>query len=210
MQPEYEYSGRSAKEAYYVLGVDVGRKGCTSEVCVFKVTPQVQGSSIKTLVNLFSWEEEHFENQAINIKRLFYKYRARKVVIDGNGLGIGLIDFMVKSQIDPETGEPLPDFGVENDEENFYRKFKTSITESDAMYIIKANAPINTEAHTYVQTQLASGKIKFLIDENQAKVKLMGTKVGQQMDATKRAEYLQPFVYTTILKEQMLEIWQLR
>ena len=206
MQPEYEYSGRSSKEAYYILGVDVGRKGCTSEVCVFKVTPQVQGSSIKTLVNMYSWDEEHFEDQAINIKRLFYKYKARKVVIDGNGLGIGLIDFMVKSQIDPETGDPLPDFGVENDEENFYRKFKTAITETDAMYIVKANAPINTEAHTYVQTQLASGKIKFLIDEKQAKVKLMGTKVGQQMDASKRAEYLQPFVYTTILKEQMLNL----
>ena len=32
---------------------------------------------------------------------------------------------------------------------------------------------------TYVQTQLSSGKIKFFNDENQAKVKLMSTKVGQ-------------------------------
>jgi hypothetical protein len=88
--------------------------------------------------------------QAINIKRLFYKYKARKVVIDGNGLGIGLVDYMVKSQIDPDSGNLLPDFGVENDEENFYKKYKTYETELDAMYIIKANAPINTEAHTYV------------------------------------------------------------
>jgi len=38
-QPEYEYSGRSIKSAYYVLSVDVGRKGCDTVVCVFKVTP---------------------------------------------------------------------------------------------------------------------------------------------------------------------------
>ena len=208
LQPEYEYSGRSSKDAYYVIGVDVGRKGCTSEACVFKVTPQAQGSSIKTLVNMYSWEEEHFEDQAINIKKIFYKYKARKVVIDANGLGIGLVDFMVKSQIDPETGDFLPDFGVENDEENFYKRFRTSNTEEEAMYLVKANAPINTEAHTYVQTQLASGKIKFLIDETQAKVKLMTTKMGQQMDASKRAEYLQPFVYTSILKEQMLNLFE--
>lgn len=206
LQPEYEYSGRSAKTAYYVLGVDVGRKGCTTEVCIFKVTPQAGGGSIKSLVNLFSFDEEHFETQAINIKRLFYKYKARKVVIDGNGLGIGLVDYMVKSQIDPDSGNLLPDFGVENDEENFYKKYKTYETELDAMYIIKANAPINTEAHTYVQTQLASGKIKLLIDESQAKAKLMTTKVGQNMDATKRAEYLLPFTYTTILKDQMLNL----
>ena len=128
------------------------------------------------------------------------------MVIDANGLGIGLVDFMVKDQIDPETGELLPNFGVENDEEGFYKKFKTADTEADAMYLVKANAPINTEAHTYVQTQLSSGKIKFLIDENQAKVKLMSTKVGQNMDNDKRAEYLKPFTLTTILREQMLNL----
>lgn len=206
LQPEYEYSGRSAKSAYYVLGVDVGRKGCTTEVCVFKVTPQAQGGALKTLVNIYTWDEEHFENQAINIKKLFYKYKARKVAIDANGLGIGLIDFMVKAQIDPETGDTLPDFGVDNDEDGTYKKFKTPDTETDAMYLIKANAPINTEAYTYVQTQLTNGKIKFLIDENQAKVKLMGTKMGQQMDAEKRAQHLKPFTLTTILREQMLNL----
>jgi hypothetical protein len=38
-QPEYEASGRSSKQAYYVLSADVGRKGCDTVVCVFKVTP---------------------------------------------------------------------------------------------------------------------------------------------------------------------------
>ena len=70
MQPEYEYSGRSSKSAYYVLGVDVGRFKCTTEVCVIKVTPQVQGSALKTLVNLYTYEAEDFEEQAIKIKKL--------------------------------------------------------------------------------------------------------------------------------------------
>ena len=55
LQPEYEKSGRSAKNAYYVFGVDVGRTGDTTEVCVFKVTPQVQGVATKTLVNIFTY-----------------------------------------------------------------------------------------------------------------------------------------------------------
>jgi hypothetical protein len=65
---------------------------------VFKVTPQPQGSSIKSLVNLYSYEAEHFEEQAINIKKLYFKYKARKIGLDTNGLGIGLLDFMVKGQ----------------------------------------------------------------------------------------------------------------
>ena len=206
LQPEYEYSGRSAKNAYYVLGVDVGRFGCTSEIMIIKVTPQVQGASIKTLVNLYSFEEEHFEEQAIKIKKLFFKYRARICVIDANGLGAGLVDYMVKTQIDPETGDVLSPFGVENDEDGRYKKFKTDDTIRDAMFLIKANAPINTEAHVYVQTQLSSGKVKFLIDEKEAKIKLMSTKMGQEMSPEERAEKLMPFTLTTVLKDQMMNL----
>lgn len=210
LQPEYEYSGRSSKSAYYVLGVDVGRIGCTTEVCVEKVTPQIQGASLKTLVNIYTYDAEDFEVQAINLKKLYYKYKARVIALDANGLGIGLVDFMTKSQIDPETGDELPPFGVEGgtseDAIEPYKKIKGVGVENDALYLIKANAPINTEAHTYVQTQLASGKIKFLIDENQAKVKLMSTKAGQNMDNDKRAEQLKPFTLTTILREQMLNL----
>lgn len=210
LQPEYEYSGRSSRNAYYVLGVDVGRLKCTTEVCVFKVTPQVQGSALKTLVNIYTYDAEDFEAQAINIKKLFYKYKARALAIDANGLGVGFVDFMTKGQVDPETGEELMPFGVEggtsDDIVEQYKKVKGPGVEEGVMYLIKANAPINTEAHTYVQTQLASGKIKFLIDESQAKVKLMGTKAGQSMDADKRADYLKPFTLTTILREQMLNL----
>ena len=55
---------------------------------------------------------------------------------------------------------------------NNIKKIKGPGVEENAMFLIKANAPINTEAHAYVQTQLSSGRIKLLIDENQAKVKL--------------------------------------
>ena len=150
--------------------------------------------------------DEHFEDQAIKLKELFYKYKARRLVIDGNGLGIGLMDYMVKQQIDTETNEIFPDFGVYNDDEAYYKKYQTANCEQNAVYIIKANAPINTEAHANAQTQLSSGKVKFLQDERVAKVKLMGTKLGQNMKPEERAEYLKPFTLTSILKEEMMNL----
>ena len=206
LQPEHEYSGRTAKNAYYVLGIDVGRTGCTTEVCVFKVTPQVQGAAIKTLVNLFSYQAEHFQTQSVYIKRLFYKYRPKRIAIDANGLGVGLVDFLVKTQ-ETNQGETLPPFGVYNtDEYPEYKKYITPETEKDLLYLIKATAQINTQAYTYAQTQMFSGKIRFLIDESLAKTKLMTTKVGQNMNIDERNEYLKPFVLTSILKEQMLNL----
>lgn len=205
-QPEYEASGRSGKGSYYILSVDVGRKGDLTVVEVFKVTPQPQGASIKSLVNIYSLTDTHFEDQAIGLKKLYYKYKAKRIVIDGNGLGIGLIDYMVKPQINPDTNETYPDFGVYNDKDGEYKKYKSKVCEEDAMYIIKATAPINTEAHANCQTQLSSGKVKFLIDERTAKAKLLGTKVGQNMTPEKRVEYLRPFTLTSILEEEMLNL----
>lgn len=208
-QPQGEYSGRSSKSAYYIIGVDVGRIGCTTQAMIFKVTPQPQGASIKSLVNLYTYQAEHFEQQAINIKRLYFQYKARKVAIDTNGLGIGLLDFMVKAQ-QTDDGQYLPPFGIDNDEEGVYKNYFRGVNEleKDAIFQIKANAPINTQAYSYAQTQMSSGKIKFLIDETEAKAKLAETKTGQNMSIDQRNQYLRPFVLTTILRQQMLNLVQ--
>lgn len=210
LQPEHEYSGRTTKGAYYVLGVDVGRIDCTTEVSVLKATPQPQGTDLKTLVNLYTYDAEDFEKQAIHLKKLYYKYKARTLAIDANGLGIGLIDFMTKSQVDPDSGDELPPFGVAGGTNEksieLYKKIKGVGVEEDAMYLIKADAPLNTEAYSYAQTQMSSGKVKFLIDEASAKTKLMQTKVGQNMDTDKRNDYLRPFVLTSVLRDQMLNL----
>ena len=85
-QPEYEYSGRSTKSAYYILSADIGRKGCSTVVSVLKVTPQPHGSPVISLVNMYTYDDVHIEDQVIIFKKLFYKYKAKAFVIDGNGI----------------------------------------------------------------------------------------------------------------------------
>ena len=203
---ETEHSGRSSIQSYYVVSVDVGRRGCDSVATVIKVVPQAMGESYKSLVNIKTFSDEHFEDQAIKIKQLYYKYKARRVIIDGNGLGIGLIDYMIKQQIDSSTGDIYPPFGVYNDDEGYYKKYRTPNTEQEAMFIVKANAPLNTEAHSNVQAQLNSGKLKFLIEERVAKAKLLDTKIGQNMTPEQRNERLMPFKLTDILRDEMLNL----
>lgn len=117
---------------------------------------------------------------------------------------------MVKPQDNEETGEHFPDFGIyggtQEDAAEEYKKYHTKETEEDAIYIIKASAPINSEAYANTQTQLNSGKIKLLIDERVAKAKLLETTAGKKMTPEKRAEYLKPFTLTSILREEMLNL----
>lgn len=206
LQPEYECSGRSTKSSYYVLSADIGRKGCSTVVCVFKVVPQKQGSSFINLVNMYTYDDWHIEDQVIEFKKLFYRYKAKAFAIDGNGIGINYVDLMIKSQTDPESGDFYPDFGVINDEDGYYKQYRTNSTEMDALYIIKANAALNTEAHANVQAKMTSGKVRLLIDEATAKAKLLNTKVGQNMKQEERAKYLKPFQLTSILKEEILNL----
>ena len=84
--PEWKFSNKTSKEGYYIMGVDVGRFGCTTEVVIIKVTPGANRIPIKRIVNLYSFDEEHFGVQALKLKRIFNQYHCRVAVIDGNGL----------------------------------------------------------------------------------------------------------------------------
>lgn len=205
-QPEYEATGRQTRDSYYIISVDVGRVGCQSAVVVFKVLPQTKGAALKNVVNVYTYDEEHFGIQAVKLKRLYYKYLPKMMIIDGGGLGLGLIDYMVTKSEDPVTKEIYPPFGISNDDSRTYKKFETDDMEKDAVHIIKANPEINTEAHTNVLSQISSGKVKFLIDERAAKTKFLSTKVGKAASSVQRANYLKPFTLTSILREEMLNL----
>lgn len=95
-----------------------------------------------------------------------------------------------------------------NDEDNRYRNLKTEDTISDAMYVMKANIALNTEMYAYAQSEINSGRVHFLVDEQVAKNKLLAQSQGKKMSASQRAEYLAPYVKTSALREQMMNLIQ--
>lgn len=216
--PEYEATIQkttypNGKMPYYILSADVGRLNCQSVVTVFKVVPQVDTftmnptSSLKYLVNIFTFDDEHFEDQALKIKRLFFNnFKAKALVLDGNGLGIGLVDYLIRPTYDPLLGDHYPGMGVINDDNHYYDKYYQDNTIRDLLYVMKANEEINNDAHVNVLSQMASNKVRLLIDEGAAKARLLSTKNGQNMTAAQRAEHLKPFTLTSILREEMLNL----
>ena len=114
-----EISASSNDDEYY-LGVDVARSqnksNNQSSIAVGKVIRGPDGKITEIqLVNLIHMSNTFsFTTQAIMVKRVRKRYRARKVVVDGNGLGSGLIDELLKSQNDPITGETYPAWDTMN------------------------------------------------------------------------------------------------
>lgn len=152
----------------------------------------------------------HFGEQAIEIKLLYNKYRPERVVIDGAGLGAGLIDELITSQVDVRTNQFLAPWGVMNDEKGYYQQFKTADTIPNLLYIIKANAVFNTEMYANLQTQLTTGKLRFLIDERQAKLKMDASRAKKFKDMSDddKVNWIVPFTQTSLLRDQMVNLEQ--
>ena len=208
-QPDLKYDGRT-KDGYYIMGVDVGRFMCTTEIVIMKVVPSPHTRFPKKYIeNIFSYEGENFRFQSLYIKRLFERYKCKACVLDGNGVGAGLIDELVLDQDDPDTGKTLYGWGVINkyeDDIERYIKYETENTIHDALYIVKANREMNSSLYAYTQAQLMAGRIRFPISSQVAESNLMSLEKGKAMTKLQRETYLMPFKQTDILKLQMLNL----
>ena len=200
--PETHAINRPGSEQFYLISVDVGRISDQTAVSVFRVNI-VNNKFYSTLVNLIvlgrTPQTKPFTIQAIDLKKIILAFNPREVVIDTNGLGVGLADEMIKPQYD-EKGNVLPAFGFINDD-----NYKL-IQPKDApkiLYGIKANSALNSKIHGNCYSRLTSGLVRFLIKEQEAKSALLATKVGQKMTTEQRVMRLMPHEMTTKLFEEM-------
>jgi len=202
--PEMIRDYNAPEGTYYVMTVDVGRLNDLSEVIVVKVVPEKNGVPKKEILWLESYESMHFKKQAINIKKLFNKFLPEVVTIDANSIGSGLVDYLIDTQVDPTTGEHLPTFAVINDDRYNHLKKDGDV---EVLYNIKANEGTNSEMHINLATQMSSNKIHFLLDERAARK--MTTEDGVTIDnlsIQEKASRLKPFILTTLLKDQMMNL----
>lgn len=204
--PETHAKFRASSNCFYLISVDVGRLNDQTVACVFRVNIDNTGKHYATLVNIKvlarQAETKTFTQQAIDIKRLIRDFQPKEVVIDTNGLGVGLADEMIKPHYD-DMGEFYPPYAFSNDE-SYY-----AIQPKDApklLYGIKANGPLNSKIHGNAYARLTGGMVRFLIKEQEAKNALMSTAVGQKMSVYKRVERLLPHEMTTKLFEEMANL----
>jgi len=215
--PEKHAIFRANSKGFYLLSVDVGRVSDSTVVCVWRVNINSYGIHYATLVNIFvlglTLETKPFACQAADLKGIIRDFSPREVVIDTNGLGVGLGDEMIRPSVNSK-GEILPAYGFINDP--VYKK----IQPQDApciLYGIKAgNSSIrandkspsvsNSDVNSNVYTRITSGRVRFLIKEQDAKSALLSTKVGQKMTQEQRIKRLMPHELTTKLFEEIANL----
>ena len=204
--PETHAISRANSEQFYLLSVDVGRLNDQTVCCVFRVNVSSDGKYYATLVNLYvlgrTVETKPFRIQAMDIKKIMRKFNPREVVIDTNGLGLGIADEMISEQVD-EFGNIYPAYGFVNDDDYLKIQPKDAVR---ILYGIKANGPLNSKIHGNTYARINGGLVRFLIKEQEAKNALLSTKAGQKMSVMQRVKRLMPHEMTTKLFEEMANL----
>lgn len=203
--PEWHPKFRDEPNVFYLISVDVGRLHDQTVAFIWRVNIR-DNKYYGTVVNLFvlgrQAETKTFTQQAIDLKKLIETYAPREVVIDCNGLGVGLADEMIRTQLD-EDGKELPAYGFFNNDD--YKKIQPKDA-AQILYSLKANGPLNSKIHSNAYSRINGGLVRFLISEQDARAALLATKVGQKMTTEDRIKRLMPHELTTKLFEEMANL----
>jgi hypothetical protein len=94
-----EWSPTLDENVFYVASVDVARSSARTIVEIFKVRRGTEFFT-KKLVNIIPMEGRNFLYQAAKIKELDATFNFDAIVIDTNGLGVGLVDILMAPTVD--------------------------------------------------------------------------------------------------------------
>lgn len=182
-------------EDEYYIGVDVARSQNTynnqSAIMPIKVVRDSSGR-IKELclVNLYTTPSiANFTSQAVLVKQIAKNYNARAVIVDANGLGSGLIDELLKENVDPLTGRKLECWSSINTTN------VAEIPDSPKMvYELKAQG---------YQSRIVTTFIDMILSK---KLRLLEMKDINGVDASDNSDYegkVLPYVQTDLLFEEV-------
>jgi ribonucleoside-diphosphate reductase alpha chain len=155
----------------YIIGVDVARSNIESNnktsIVVLKIIRSQSGVIRQVqIVNIINPPNGlNFREQSLVVKRVYYKYggsmdidisRVKAVVVDGNTLGMGLVDRLLEDITDDETNEELGCWATINTDD------RPTVSDSPPIvYVLKAQG-INDDIIRIFMDYVESGKLKLL------------------------------------------------
>ena len=158
--------GSDSEEDEIYLGVDVARSqnksNNQSSIAVGKVKRNTSGAILNVeLINIIHVSNTlNFTQQACIVKKTRQRYRAKAVVVDGNVIGSGLVDELLKVNYDPKTGETYPCW----DTMNTTNKPEISGAEQ-CLFDLKAQSDQNRIYTTFID-YVDGEKLRFLESKN--------------------------------------------
>lgn len=139
------------------------------------------------------------------VMKYFYEYQCTDLVLDTNGIGLGVYDFITKDQICQENGNRYRAMTCINDKDMAERcKVRDA---NKVVWSVKANANFNNEICVLLRNGIQNGKINFLIPEQDADSSLKETYKGYfKMSPTEQAKLKMSYIQTTFAVYELIKL----
>lgn len=139
------------------------------------------------------------------VMKYFYEYQCTDLVLDTNGIGLGVYDFITKDQICQENGKRYQAMTCINDKDMAERcKVRDA---NKVVWSVKANANFNNEICVLLRNGIQNGKINFLIPEQDADNSLKETYKGYfKMSPTEQAKLKMSYIQTTFAVYELVKL----
>ena len=139
------------------------------------------------------------------VMKYFYEYQCTDLVLDTNGIGLGVYDFITKDQISQENGKRYKAMTCINDKDMAERcKVRDA---NKVVWSVKANANFNNEICVLLRNGIQNGKINFLIPEQDADTSLKEIYKGYyKMSPTEQAKLKMSYTQTTFAVYELIKL----
>lgn len=145
------------------------------------------------------------DDMGIILMRYFYKYNCTDIVLDTNGIGLGVYDFIIKDQYDQETGETYKALTCINDP---LMAERCNVRDAHkVIWSVKATEKFNNEICVLLRTGIQNGKINFLVSEQECDVILKDLYKGfLKLSPTDQEKLKMPYLQTTFAVYELVKL----
>lgn len=191
-----------------LLAMDIATQGGSKNdaTCfvVMQLIPATNNQYIRNVVYVTTLDGGHTFDQALKARRLFDDFECDYIIVDTNGVGIGVYDNLVIEQVDDDRNTVYPAWTCIND-----KGMAERCKEPDApeiIYSVKATAKFNSEAAVYLRDCIKRGKLRLLINEVDATDILNRSKAYQNLLVEEQVLFQEPFYQTTAMINEMINL----
>lgn len=195
-----------------ILSVDVAlmistkrKKNDATSIIINDCIPISGNKYVANIVYARNIEGWTTDRVAIEIMRYYYKYKCTDIVIDTNGVGIGVYDAIIKPQVDPDTGEIYSALSCINDKDMALR---CMIPEAEkVIWSVKANAKFNDLIATSLREGFKQGQINLLVNEYDCDEYLIQNVKGyKNKSELEQLDYKHQYMETTLLVNELINL----
>lgn len=193
-----------------ILSADIAlmssRKNNNDATAIFinQLMPTKAGRYTSNIVYADACEGLRTDDQALVIRKLFDEFACDYLVLDTNGLGLGVYDCLARDIVDPETGEIYPALSCCNNQEMASR---CPVMGADkVIWAVKANAQFNSDCAFLLREAFRSGRIRLLATEYDAEELLGDIRGYSSLSPAERMQLQLPYIHTTLLIDELTKL----